>query len=98
MVVRRCLDNYETMPAMLNLIEPNAPTRWELTERFLKNRPDLSVVHIPSPVFRGLSIFAKLIQRVIRSGEKPIDIYAAFASEKYDSSLARIIIEEALKK
>ncbi|MBE0604562.1 MAG: hypothetical protein IH611_13170 [Deltaproteobacteria bacterium] len=97
-VIRRYLESREAMPPVLNLIEPDAPTRGELVELLLKDRPDLSVFRIPSPVFRGLSVFAKLLQRVVLPGRKPIDIYAAFASEKYDSSLAGKIIQEAARK
>jgi len=94
-VIRRYLESFEAMPAVLNLIEPDAPTRGELVDLLLKDRSDLSVLRIPTPLFRGMSVAAKLLQRVIRPGKKPIDVYAAFASEKYDASLAGGIIKEA---
>jgi len=97
-VIRRYLESFEDMPTVLNLIEPDAPTRGELVDRLLKERPDLSVLRIPTPIFRGLSVAAKLLQRVIRPERKPIDAYAAFACEKYDASLARRIIKEATAK
>lgn len=94
-VIRYYMECRDSVPPLLNLIEPDAPTRGELVSLFLKDRPDLSVLRIPSPVFWCLSALAMLLQRVLRPGRKPLDVYAAFASEKYDSSLAGRIIAQA---
>lgn len=93
-VIREYVERPDGLPAVLNLVEPDSPTRGELAALLMKNRPDLSTVRIPSAIFWGLSIIAKLLQRVLRPGQKPIDVYAAFASEKYDTTLAGKIIEK----
>ena len=83
------------MPAILNLVEPDAPTRAELVELYLKTRPDLKSMRIPAGLLWGLSPGLKLLQRILRPGVKPLDIYAAFATEKYNTKLAANIIQSA---
>lgn len=87
-VLRRYVDDFDSMPKILNLIEPESPTRVELVSILLQTRPDLKSFRIPFFALRSLSPFLKLLQRILRPKAKPIDIYAAFAPEKYDSTLA----------
>ena len=88
-------DDFDAMPPVLNLVEPESPTRAELVSILLNARPDLKAFRIPFIVLRTLSPFLKLLQRILRPKAKPIDIYAAFAPEKYDSRLAAKVIESA---
>jgi hypothetical protein len=83
------------MPPVLNLMEPNAPTRAELVSLLLNKRPDLSTIPFPLFFLRVLSPGMKLLQRIFRPGQKPIDIHAAFASERYKSGLADEIIKRS---
>ena len=54
-VIREYVDNFDRMPAILNLVEPDAPTRAELVELYLKTRPDLKSMRIPAGLLWGLS-------------------------------------------
>jgi len=94
-VIRMYVIDFISMPPILNLIEPNAPTRGELVSLLLNIRPDLRAVRIPAAFIWSGSTVMKLLQRVLRPRRKPLDIYAAFASEKYNSSLASKIIEKS---
>ena len=92
-IIRKYVDNFDSMPPVLNLIEADSPTRGELVSLLLRTRPDLKSLRLPSGFLWALSPALKLLQRLVFSGRKPIDIYAVFASEKYNSTLATEIIQ-----
>ena len=96
-VIRNYVECFDAMPPILNLIETNSPTRGELVSHLLNIRPDLKAIRIPSSPFWLISTVLKILQRVLRPRKKPLDIYAAFASEKYNSDLAAKIIEKSKK-
>jgi predicted dehydrogenase/nucleoside-diphosphate-sugar epimerase len=93
-VIHEYVENFDAVPSVLNLIEPNAPTRTELVTRLLSKRADLHVCWIPFAFLHIMSPILKILQYLIRPGRKPLDIRAAFASEKYNSDLAAKIIQE----
>jgi nucleoside-diphosphate-sugar epimerase len=94
-VIRAAAEDFESMPPVLNLVEPVAPTRAELLDRWLQGRPDLASMWVPGWVLAVLSPIAVLAQRILRPGTTPIDIAAAFSSEQYDTSLAGQVIARA---
>jgi len=94
-VIRAYVDDFEAMPPVLNLVEPDAPTRGELVSHLLKGRPDLKAVGFPFFLLRAMSPPLKLLQRMLLPGRKPVDVYSAFTSETYDATLAAKIIRQA---
>lgn len=94
-VIRSMVQDIEAAPAVVNLVEPTAPTREELLARWLKNRPDLKAIWLPSFVLSVLSPLLILLQRILLRGKTPIDIAAAFASERYDTTVAAQVVERA---
>lgn len=94
-VIRKYVENFDQMPSILNLVEPDSPTRAELVSLLLETRPDLKSMRVPSGFLWALSPALKLVQRLVRPGTKPLDIYAAFSSEKYNTKLAASIIQSA---
>jgi len=94
-VIRAAAEDFESMPPVLNLVEPVAPTRAELLDRWLQGRPDLAAMWVPGWVLAVLSPIAVLAQRILRPGTTPIDVAAAFSSEQYDTSLAAQVIARA---
>jgi nucleoside-diphosphate-sugar epimerase len=94
-VIRNYVADFDAAPPVLNLIEPNPPTRAELVSQLLKKRPDLKVIWVPMLILWIVSPLLKLLQRLIRPGREPIDLLAAFASEKYKSDLASEVIKQA---
>ena len=94
-VLRYYVEKFDTAPPVLNLLEPQVPTRRELIEALRKIRPDLKVWWLPSIFLRVSSPFLKLLQRVLLGSKKPLDVYAAFASERYDTKLSASLVREA---
>jgi hypothetical protein len=94
-VIRSYADNFDLAPPVVNLVEAPPPTRGDLARRLRERRPDLTFVWVPALVLRLLNWPAKLAQRVLLGSEKPVDVYAAFASERYDTELAAAVIARA---
>lgn len=94
-VIRSYAQGMEQAPPMLNLVEAPPPTRAQLADRLRRDRPELWFFWFPGWLLRALSGPLKLAQKVALGSEKPIDIYAAFASERYNTSLAQQVIQRA---
>jgi len=97
-VIRSYLEDFENAPELLNLLEPEAPTRKELASKLLDNRQELSLFWLPNFVLKSLSIMLKVVLKILKPSKKPLDLYAAFSAEKYDVSLAGEVIKKAQKK
>ena len=65
-VIRVTVEEFDSTPPVVNLVEPNAPTRGELLALWLKQRPDLKAIWVPSWVLATLSPVAVLLQRIMR--------------------------------
>jgi len=94
-VVEYYLGNFESAPLILNLVEPETLSRQDLVSKLLKKRKDLKALYIPTVSIQFLSFLLKLLQKIISSSRKALDVAAAFASERYNTSLAREIISKA---
>lgn len=94
-VIRSYAEDMAAAPPLLNLVEAPPPTRAELATRLRQDRPDLRFFWFPGLLLRLLSGPLKLVQRVALGSAKPVDVYSAFASERYDTTLARTVIERA---
>lgn len=94
-VIRSYVGDFAAAPAMVNLVESPAPTRGELVERLRVVRPDLKVFWFPAWLLRLMSGPMKLVQRVVMGIAKPLDLYAAFSSERYNPVIASSAIAKA---
>jgi predicted dehydrogenase/nucleoside-diphosphate-sugar epimerase len=94
-VIRSYMDDFASAPDVVNLVESPAPTRGDLVARMRESRPDLKTIWFPSLLLRMLSGPAKLAQRWLMGASKPLDLYAAFASERYKPDVAAAVIEKA---
>jgi nucleoside-diphosphate-sugar epimerase len=94
-VIRSYAEDFESAPPLLNLVEAPAPRRRDLVERLRAVRPDLRVLWFPAWLLRLMSGPLKLVQRAVLHAPQPIDLYAAFASERYKADLAAQVIERA---
>lgn len=94
-VIRCYLQDFDSAPELLNLVESPPPSRRDLMERYRKDRPDLSVFWFPSWLLRALSVPLKLVQRFALGAKEPVDVAAAFASERYKTDLAGRVIARA---
>ena len=95
-IIRFYVEDFNSMPIVLNLIETNAPTRGELLDVLLDKRPDLKSVQFPALLLRTLSPMLKVGQMIFFSNRRPIDIYSLFTSEKYKHDLSDKIIKEVI--
>jgi hypothetical protein len=93
-VICAYLEDFEHAPALVNLIEPDAPTRGDLLNRTLAVRPWLRPVWFPNWLMAIASPSAVVAQRVLMKSKSPINVAAAFASERYDSSKARELLAQ----
>lgn len=96
-IIKYYIENFQEVPAVLNLVEPNSPTRAELVNLLKKERPDLKVFWIPDFLLVILSNLLKIILRILRPKNKPIDLHAAFSAERYNSNLAASIFDKLTK-
>lgn len=96
-IVHYMIENYKDSPTLLNLVEPEVPTRADLISKLLLKRKDLTPVYIPSFVVNTMSKILIGVQKVLKPSKKPIDISAAFSSENYDTMLASKIVQKAPK-
>jgi nucleoside-diphosphate-sugar epimerase/predicted dehydrogenase len=94
-VIRAAVSDPHGTPPVINLVEPQAPSRDELLSLWLGKRPDLRSVWLPAWVLAVLSPAARFAQRVLRPRNTPIDIAAAFSSERYDTAVAERVIRGA---
>jgi nucleoside-diphosphate-sugar epimerase len=94
-VIRSYLEAFDESPPVLNLIESPPPMRRELLGRYLTGRPDLWAIWFPAVLLQGLSGPLKILQRFALRSKQPVDIAAAFASERYKTDLAAVVIARA---
>lgn len=93
-VICAYLDDYAKAPALVNLIEPDAPTRGDLLRRTLAVRPWLTPVWFPNWLMAIASPTATILQKVVLKSTSPINVGAAFATERYDTARARALLAE----
>ena len=94
-VIRSYVDDFAAAPKMVNLVESPAPTRGELVKRLTDVRPDLRVFWFPAWLLKALSGPMKIAQKWVMGIAKPLDLYAAFSSERYSPSIASAAISKA---
>jgi hypothetical protein len=97
-VVRSYLEDFDHAPRVLNMVEAPPPSRGDLLDRYRRDRPDLRVVWLPAWLLRLLSGPLKLVQRIVLKIKEPLDVAAAFASERYRSDLAAEVIARARER
>jgi len=86
------VESFDGAPAVVNLVEPDAPTRGDLVRRTLEVRPYLRTVWFPSWLMAIASPMAVIAQRVLLKSKSPINVGAAFATERYDATAARQVL------
>lgn len=82
---------FDQAPEVVNLLEPELPTRRALLDRLKERNPDLRVVWLPRFALHPLSWFALGLQKVMRPGKPAISVAKVFAREKYDTTMSASI-------
>ncbi len=93
-IIRAYVEEFDSSPPVLNLIEPELPTHAELVDRLSNVRPDLKILYFPTFLLRLMSPGLKILQKILRPSHKPIDLYAIFAPERYDNDLVKDIVRK----
>jgi predicted dehydrogenase/nucleoside-diphosphate-sugar epimerase len=78
--------HFDESPAVLNLFEPQLPTKRELLTRLRRTNPDLTIVWLPPVILLPLSWFAIAVQKALRPRAPTINVAKLFARIKYDTS------------
>jgi len=81
--------HFEAAPTVLNLFEPELPTKRELLARLRRANPDLTVVWLPPAILLPLSWLAIAIQKILRPRSPAISVAKIFARLRYDTSRIR---------
>lgn len=81
--------HFEAAPSVLNLFEPQLPTKRELLARLRRANPDLTVVWLPPAILLPLSWLAIAIQKILRPRSPAISVAKIFARLRYDTSRIR---------
>ncbi len=83
--------HFDEAPAVLNLLNPDPPTKREAIEVLRRSNPELSVVWLPMPVLVPLSWMAIGLQKVLRPGRPAMNLAKVFAGQRYDTARAGAI-------
>jgi predicted dehydrogenase/nucleoside-diphosphate-sugar epimerase len=83
------LENFTDAPDVLHMIDPDPPTKRSLVARFRRESPDLRVVWLPRLLLQPLSWAALVAQKILRPGQKPVNVAAVFARLDYDTAEIR---------
>jgi predicted dehydrogenase/nucleoside-diphosphate-sugar epimerase len=90
-VIEHVVNDFERCPDVLNVVELSAPTRRELVEHLVSSYPGTRVWWLPRWFLRVLSGTLIAVQRL--AGKKqPLNVYAAFQSESYDTSRLQVFL------
>jgi hypothetical protein len=78
--------HFDKAPPVLNLFEPELPTKQQLLAHLRRANPDLTVVWLPPVILHPLSWVALALQKVLRPRSSAINVAKVFARLRYDTS------------
>ncbi|HWV56361.1 MAG TPA: Gfo/Idh/MocA family oxidoreductase [Longimicrobiales bacterium] len=81
----------EHVPRVVNLLQPEQPTRRDLVRALRQRNPDLRVIRVPSPLLESLSIGAVALQKLLRPRRPATSIARVFRSQAYDLATIRTL-------
>jgi predicted dehydrogenase/nucleoside-diphosphate-sugar epimerase len=91
--------HFDEAPTVMNLFEPDLPTKRQLLTRLKRSNPDLTIVWLLPPVLVPLSWFALGLQKLLRPGRPAMNLATMFARLRYDttqiSALAPVILADS---
>jgi predicted dehydrogenase/nucleoside-diphosphate-sugar epimerase len=80
-------------PAILNVIDPDLPTKADLVSHLRKANPDLRVVWVPRAVLWPFSGLAMVLQKLLRPGRPAVSVAHVFAGRTFDATAMRRLQE-----
>jgi predicted dehydrogenase/nucleoside-diphosphate-sugar epimerase len=85
--------NFDTAPAVLNLLDPELPRKGELIAKLRTTDPTLRVVWLPWSILLALSGVATVLQKAVRPRRPAISLRNVFSAPRYDTRGARTVAE-----
>jgi len=85
--------HFDDAPAVLNLVQPELPTKRELVARLRRANPGLRVVWLPTFLLHPLSWAALLAQKALRPSNPAINLARIFGVQPYDTGRVRALVE-----
>jgi predicted dehydrogenase/nucleoside-diphosphate-sugar epimerase len=82
------------LPEVLHLLDPEPLTRRQLAADERRRRPGTRVIWLPWFGIRFLSALATGAQKVLRPGQKTIQVASAFAAPRYETRRVAGVLEE----
>lgn len=86
-VICRYVESFDDSPPVINVVEPEPPTRGHLVSLLRSSFPVLKVRWISTWIIKGASPLLLLAQKVLLPGRIPVDLYSAFASDRYKTDV-----------
>lgn len=84
--------SFDSVPPCVNLNDSPPPTRGDLVHHLREARPDLWIIWLPLWILFLLSLTFRFVQRLMHPSKSPLDLYAAFRPERYDTAEATKLI------
>jgi nucleoside-diphosphate-sugar epimerase len=84
--------NPDQAPAVLNVIDPNLPTKADLVARLRNANPSLRVVWLPRVFLAPLSWLAMGAQAILRPGHRTVNVSKVFLRRSYDIARMREVL------
>jgi hypothetical protein len=76
---------WEEAPPVINLLDPELPTKRSLLQRLRQSNPDLRVVWLPTVLLVPLSGAAWILQKMLRPRRPAISVAKVFKTRRYDN-------------
>jgi len=82
-------NEWQLTPAVLNLLDPELPSKRQLLTRLKKSNPDLTVIWLPTLLLVPLSWAAIVLQKALRPSRPAINVAKVFSVQAYDTGSVR---------
>jgi nucleoside-diphosphate-sugar epimerase len=83
------IDHFDDLPGVLHCLDSEPTSRGTLLQHLRTSRPGTRAIWLPWPILGLLSGMAWAVQKVVRRGKAPLNVYSAFKAPRYDGSLMR---------
>lgn len=84
-------DHWDEAPEVVNLLDPDLPTKRQLLDRLRAGNPDLTIVWLPTAVLVPLSWGAVALQKLLRPRRPAINVARVFSTPAYDTTRSRAL-------
>jgi nucleoside-diphosphate-sugar epimerase len=87
--------SFDEAPEVLNLVDPDLPSKAQLVRQLRGEIPGLRVIWLPRAILRPLSWAVVLAQKMVRPGQPVLDLAAILSAREYDTRAVRSVWKRA---